>query len=134
MARRISKREQQVKPITDVLREYRRGELVQQASAELAAVVQAVKTLRKGGSVTITLAVSPDKHSTREVEVQAKVTSSIPKRGMKAATFFIGDGNELLRNDPDQIDAFAEEVDEDGVVTERPRLSAVPSPRDGTDG
>ena len=124
-----------MKPITDVIREYRRGELAQLASHEMAQVVQAVKTLRKSGSVTITLTVNPDKHSAKEVEVQAKVTSSIPKRGLKAATFFIGESNELLRNDPDQIDAFEDVVDAStGEVTERPRLTAVPAPRDGTDG
>ena len=123
-----------MKPITDVLREYRRGELVQMATHEMAAVTQAVKTLRKTGSVTITLQISPDKHSQKEVEIQASVSSKLPKRGLKPATFFIGADNELLRNDPDQIDAFEEHVDDDGVVTNRPRLSAVPAPRDGTDG
>ena len=124
-----------MKPITDVLREYRRGELVQMASHEMAAVVAAVRTLRKPGTVTITLTISPDKHSAKEVEVQASVSAKLPKRGLKAATFFIGQGDELLRNDPDQIDAFEEVVDPStGEVSERPRLSAVPAPRDGTDG
>ena len=122
-------------PITDTIRDYRRGELAQLATHELAAVMQAVKTLRKSGSVTITLTVSPDKHSAKEVEVQASVSSKLPKRGLKPATFFIGPNNELLRNDPDQIDAFEEVVDpKTGEVSERPRLSAVPAPRDGTDG
>ena len=122
-------------PITDTIRDYRRGELAQMATQEMAAVVQAVKTLRKSGSVTITLTINPDKHSAKEVEVQASVAAKLPKRGLKAATFFIGAGDELLRNDPDQIDAFEEVVDPGtGEVTERPRLSAVPAPRDGTDG
>lgn len=117
-----------MKPITDVLREYRRGELVQNASHELAAVVAAVVNLRKPGSVTITLEIKPDKHSAKEVEVQATVTSKLPKRGMKSGTFFVGRDMELLRNDPDQIDAFDADT---GEVRDEP-LRAVPSARDGT--
>lgn len=119
-----------MKPITDVMREYRRGELVQNATHEMAAVVAAVVALRKPGSVTITLEIRPDKHSAKEVEVQASVSSKLPKRGMKAGTFFVGRDNELLRNDPDQIDAFDPDT---GEVQNEP-LRAVPAPRDGTDG
>lgn len=121
-----------MKPITDVIREYRNGELVHIASADFAAVVDAVKKLRKKGAITIQLTVSPDKHSSREVEVQASVKVDIPRRGMKAATFFIGAQNELLRNDPDQTEAFDPET---GEVLARPIVAAVPStPRDGTGG
>lgn len=125
------------KPITDVIREYRNGELVRNASDDFAALVAAVRTLRKAGSITIRLEVKPDKHSAKEVEVQAVVKLDVPRKGMKAATFFIGAGDELLRNDPEQLDAFVEVVDpRTGEVSERPRMAAVPTPapRDGTDG
>lgn len=126
-----------MKPITDVLREYRNGELVRMANTDLAQLVAAVKTLRKAGSITIKLEVKPDKHSAKEVEVQATVKLDVPRKGMKSATFFIGADDELLRNDPDQLDVFEEHVDaRTGEVTTRPRMSAVPTaaPRDGTDG
>lgn len=112
-----------MKPITDVIREYRNGELVRNATQDFAELVHAVKTIRKGGSITITLEVKPDKHSAKEVEVQATIKQSLPRKGMKSSTFFIGADNELLRNDPDQMDAFTEH-DADGVVIERPNLRA----------
>lgn len=122
-----------MKPITDVLRDYRRGELVNHATAELAQVIAAVKNLRKPGSVTITLSIKPDKHSSKEVEVQADVSVKVPKRGLKPTSFFVGRDNELLRSDPDQIDAFDPDT---GEVTAPATLAAVPkaAPRDGTDG
>lgn len=110
------------KPITDVIREYRNGELVRNASDDFAQLVGAVKALRKAGSITIRLEVKPDKHSAKEVEVQAVVKLDVPRKGMKAATFFIGAGDELLRNDPEQMDAFDPET---GEVQEGPRLRDV---------
>lgn len=122
-----------MKPITDVIREYRNGELARLATDELAKAVAAVKQHRKPATVTLVLKISPDKHSQREVEVQADVTAKLPKRGLKAATFFTGRDNELLRSDPDQTEAFDPETGE--VVTPAP-LREVPkaAPRDGTDG
>jgi hypothetical protein len=122
-----------MKPITDTIREYRNGELAALGTQAMAEAVAAVRQHRKPATVTIKLVISPDKHSQREVEVQADVTTKLPKRGLKPATFFTGRDNELLRSDPDQTDFIDETT---GEVTTRPLMSAVPTPapRDGTDG
>lgn len=125
--------------LSELIAGHRRGELDNAAARDLADLIRAVKATHQGGSITITLGIKPDKHSSTEVEVTAKVSVKVPKRPIKPATLFINDKNELTRTDPDQLDAFPEtEEDVDpstGEVTERPRLVAVrAAPRDGTDG
>lgn len=112
-----------MKPITDVIREYRNGQLVDQATAAFAELIQAVQHTRKGGEFTRKLKVTPESGSANGVEVVADMAVKAPRPTMPKAIFFVDADYSLSRNDPAQREMFREVVDgTTGEVTERPIL------------
>jgi hypothetical protein len=95
-----------MKPITDVLREIRKGRVVDHASEVLAEVVQAVDATKKAGSITIKLTITPEKGGGSQKTISAKVTSSKPEEDLPDAIFFSDEEGDLHRNDPEQGEMF----------------------------
>lgn len=91
-----------MKPFTDVLREYRRGALVDEATAALAEVVKGVRETGKSGSVTLTIKVSHQKGDRDVMELEAAVNGKPPKEPLPAAIFFADEDGSLHRQDPKQ--------------------------------
>lgn len=91
-----------MRPITDVLREYRRGRAVDLASQRLAELIMAVDETNKAGEITIKIKVKPQKGGGSEKTLAIDVKSKIPEMDLPEAVFFSdGDGN-LHRTDPAQ--------------------------------
>jgi hypothetical protein len=113
--------------ITDVLRDIRRGRVVDAATLELASVVRDAKATGKPGELTIKLKITPDKADPDVIRVSAEVKGKSPRPDLPDGMFFTNEEGDLLREDPKKIHRFAgvsdaEEVDADGVVTERAAL------------
>lgn len=98
-----------MRPITDVLREIRKGRAVDLASRQLAEVVRAVEETGKPGEVTITLKVKPDEE-TGVLKLSPSVKCKVPQPDIGEAVFFAAtDGSgDLLRTDPRQKEMFSE--------------------------
>lgn len=112
------------RPFTDSLREYRNGALVRHLTEAQAEVLAAVVATRKAGAVTLKLKFVPEDGSPNGVTVEAAVSTTVPKKSLPKAVFFVNDGG-LFRNDPMQGEMFTESVDPTtGEVTERPVLRA----------
>ena len=97
-----------MRPITDVLREYRRGVAVDQASVLLAEVVRAVDETNKSGEVTITIKVKPDKGGGSGKNLAVLVKSKRPERDIPEAVFFSDADGDLHRTDPSQQEMFSD--------------------------
>lgn len=93
---------------TDVLRDIRKGRVVEAASEALAEVTRAVMETGKGGTVTLTLTVKPQAKGDNAIVVGAKVAAKAPKLDLPEAIFFADGEGSLLRDDPTQQRMFAD--------------------------
>lgn len=115
--------------ITDILRDIRKGRVVDTASEELAEVVRSVLDTNKAGAYTIQISVKPQGKNDNAVILGVKLSSSIPKMEQPEGLFFANLDGDLLRDDPTQQRMFADATGpraepvttfdpETGVVTE----------------
>lgn len=95
-----------MRPITDVLREYRNGRLADIASQRLAELVQAVDETNKPGELTIKFKVKPEKGGGSQKTIACDVKSKIPEIDLPEAVFFSDDEGNLHRTDPAQREMF----------------------------
>lgn len=99
-----------MRPITDVLREYRRGRAVDLASQRLAELIMAVDETNKAGEIVIKIKVKPQKGGGSEKTLHIDVKSKIPELELPEAVFFSdGEGN-LHRSDPAQSELTFRDV------------------------
>ena len=102
-----------MKPFTDVLRDIRKGRVVDEATAKLALATMAAIDTGKAATVTLTLTIKPEK-SGETVEILSTVKAKCPEADLPKAMFFVTrdeDGVDLLRTDPNQRALFDEVVD-----------------------
>lgn len=111
-----------MRPITDVLRDIRKGRVVDDATHKLARVVESVMETKKAGTLTIELTVKPQKNDDEQVVIVSKVKAKTPEMDLPDAIFFVDDEFDLVRDDPKQRELFAEA---DAPATRKPR--AVPA-------
>lgn len=101
-----------MRPITDVMRDIRKGRAVDEASEQLAEVVRAVQATGKAGSVTIKLTVEPKPGEGDAFVIKPEVSAKIPRPKLPDAIFFATDDGDLVREDPNQREMFR---DTDGL-------------------
>lgn len=93
--------------ITDIIRDVKKGRLVEEATAKLAEVVRAVDETGKAGSITITLTIKPG--DANEKTLSSSVTMKKPAKEIPEAIFFSDEDGDLHRTDPRQQEMeFAE--------------------------
>lgn len=114
--------------ITDVLRDIRRGRVVDAASVELAGVVRDAVATGKAGELTLKIKVTPDKGDPNLIRVTCEVKGKSPRPDLPDGLFFADKEGDLLREDPERVMRFADAAaaDEDvdpltGEVTARSR-------------
>lgn len=98
-------------PFTDVLSQIRRGLVVTELTQELAALCEAVIDTGKPGELVLKIKIKPPKGDSCQVTLQPTVSAKLPKADMPDGIFFVGEGGDLLRNDPDQKEMFAPVMD-----------------------
>lgn len=91
-----------MRPITDVLREYRKGRAVDLASQRLAELIMAVDETNKAGEITVKIKVKPAKGGGSEKTLHIDVKSKIPEVDLPEAVFFSDSEGNLHRTDPAQ--------------------------------
>lgn len=91
-----------MRPITDVLREYRRGRAVDLASQRLAELIMAVDETNKAGELTIKIKIKPQKGGGSEKTMHIDVKSKVPEMDLPEAVFFSDAEGNLHRSDPAQ--------------------------------
>lgn len=95
-----------MRPFTDILRDIRRGRVVDALTEELAEVVRAVKDTDKAGSLTLKLDIKPQGKDGEQVVLSAKISKSVPMAPLPDAIFFADIEGDLLRDDPNQREMF----------------------------
>jgi hypothetical protein len=91
-----------MKPITDVLREYRKGALADEASDVFAKVIRAVMETGKPGTLTLTLTAKPHKGDSAIIILAGEVNGKPPKETLPDAIFYADEEGGLHRADPKQ--------------------------------
>lgn len=97
-----------MRPFTDVLRDIRKGRVVDAAGEELAEVVRAVLDTTKPGELTLKLTVKPQGKGDNAVIVSAKLSAKVPQADLPDALFFADLDGDLLRDDPTHVRMFAD--------------------------
>lgn len=88
--------------ITDILRDIRKGRVIEEATTTMNDVVRAVDETGKEGSVTITIKIKPSKHGGPEKTILAEVKAKKPIAEIPPAVFFSDNDGDLHRIDPNQ--------------------------------
>ena len=88
--------------ITDILREIRKGQAIEEATAALADVVRAVDETGRPGKLTITLTIKAAPHGGPEKQITAEIKMAKPVASIAPAIFFSDDEGDLFRVDPRQ--------------------------------
>jgi hypothetical protein len=90
---------------SDYLREIERGQLLNDLSSEMQALVQAVYDTGKAGALTLKIAIKPEGRASMEtVTLTAALDVKLPKPERVSSLFFITPENNLTRRDPRQGD------------------------------
>lgn len=92
---------------TDILRDIRKGRVVEAASLALAEAVRAARFHGKPAEVTLKIIVKP-KPGDNLIYLLPKVSTKIPQSDLPEGLFFADDEGDLLREDPTQTRMFAE--------------------------
>lgn len=93
-----------MKPFTDVLREYRKGQLADEATDELAKVVKGVTETGQAGELTVKLKIKPQKGDSGIIIVSGEVVAKTPREALPDAIFYADDEGGLHRREPRQAD------------------------------
>lgn len=105
-----------MRPFTDVLRDIRKGRIVDAAGEELARVVRGVLETDKAGTLTLKLSIKPQGKGDNAVIVSAALTASVPQASLPDALFFADVEGDLLRDDPTQTRMFADAREDRGLI------------------
>jgi hypothetical protein len=97
-----------MRPFTDVIRDIRKGRVVEAASDQLAEVVRGVLDTSKAGELTLKLTIKPQGKGDNAVIVSAKLSAKVPQASLPDALFFADIDGDLLRDDPTQSRMFAD--------------------------
>lgn len=114
-----------MRPITDVLRDIRRGRAVEQATRLLAEVVRAVDETGKAGEVTIKMKVKPEKGGGSQKTITCEVKAKKPEADIPEAVFFSDPDGDLHRTDPAQSEMFSD-ASKGAVPSDRPGAGPAP--------
>ncbi|MCG9105604.1 hypothetical protein LH433_02385 [Laribacter hongkongensis] len=90
------------RPITDILHELRRGDLVDEASDALKEVVTAVEQTGKAGELTLKLIVKPASKGTGTMVIADKLTKKMPELPRGETIMFSTPEGNLQTSDPRQ--------------------------------
>ncbi|WP_426043676.1 hypothetical protein [Caulobacter sp. DWR3-1-2] len=91
---------------TDILRQIRKGRVVEELTEQLAEVTAAVRATGKAGEITLKLKVKPMKGDSYQVALAAGVTSKSPRDDLPEGIFFLTEDGGLVRSDPNQKEMF----------------------------
>lgn len=88
------------RPFTDVLRDMRFGETLDELTAEFNQLVAAVDNTGKAGSITLTIKLKPS--TAGAIEVTDDIKAKVPQLSKGSSLFFPTVEGNLVRNDPRQ--------------------------------
>ncbi len=97
-----------MKPITEILMQYRNGRAVDLISRDFAECVRAVDETGAAAELTIKIKIEPEKGGGSQKELSIKRQSKLPKADIPKAVFFSDVEGDLHRSDPNQGEMFSE--------------------------
>lgn len=105
-------------PFTDIFNQIRKGSATTEATEQYSEIVKACLVTGKSGELTIKVKFTPEKGvsgrnsiSSAQFEIEASVTSKIPKLPIPKAIFYGNVEGDLLRDDPEQRPIFGDAED-----------------------
>ena len=101
-----------IRPFSDLLRELRYGEALDELSAALNELVAQCVASNKPGELRLTLKLKPSKSGA--IEITDTLAVAPPKGERGSSLFFATPENNLVRNNPRQTNLDLRQVDTDG--------------------
>ena len=86
----------------EFLQTFRRGELLADGDAKLSELVEAISATGGSGSMTLKIALKPNKAG--QIEIVPDLTIKKPARALGTGIYFATDDGRLTRRDPHQMD------------------------------
>lgn len=108
-----------------VLRNQRRGALLQELSEELQRLTASVREHGKGGSVTLVIKVSPANGDASAMSVIDEVRVKVPQAKRPNSLFYATDDGRLVREDPNQKEMVLKVAEAPPVAEEPVKLAQV---------
>lgn len=91
------------RPFADFLREQGKGQLHEELTDEMHALVAAINETGKKGVLQITLTFEPNKKNPDMLMVTDDVRSKAPQPDKRASVFYTDDHGNVTRSDPNQL-------------------------------
>lgn len=91
-----------IQPFDHIIRQINNGQLVDELTDEMTAVIEAVKMTGKTGKISLTLTLCPGGPNNSQLEVKPSITGTKPELPRPFSYFFINDDYGLQREDPRQ--------------------------------
>jgi len=95
--------------LISMLRTHDKGRAIGLIESDLREVVTAVKSIGKGGKLTLTISIKPLDKEGDQVSVELDSKVNCPKPEAKPSLYFITRESGLSRNHPDQLSLFTNE-------------------------
>jgi hypothetical protein len=96
--------------ITDILREYRNGKLLDYATRKFQEAVRAVDETGKPATFNLKIKIKPSKDLEAEKNLSAGVDLKLPQPDIADAVFYSDSEGDLHRSDPSQNEMFKDEL------------------------
>lgn len=90
------------RPALDLIGELRRGKAAAELSDHVHALIAACTDTGKKGELVLRLQFEPDKDDDTRMKVTDSIVVKKPTRTVKPSLFFLSDGGNLSRTDPNQ--------------------------------
>jgi hypothetical protein len=99
------------RPFFDTVRDFRRGQFLEECADKLQEVIASVEETGKAGKLVIEIAVAPASRGQGAVRVADKVTAKLPALPIGETIMFVTPDNNLVVNDPRQTSLPLKSVD-----------------------
>jgi hypothetical protein len=101
------------RPFFDTVRDFRRGQFLEECADKLQEVIASVEETGKAGKLVIEIAVAPASRGQGAVRVADKITTKLPALPAGETIMFVTNDNNLVANDPRQGSFELKQVDTD---------------------
>jgi hypothetical protein len=108
---------EQVRPFAAVIQEINNGDFAEQLGKDILALVNAVRTQSRKGSLTVKFEVSPRKGNTNALNLVGRRDLKLPQEEPIESVFFADKHGNLLRDDPRQMALPLREVSKPAYAT-----------------
>lgn len=93
---------QAIRPFDEILRAINNGQLIDDLTDEMTAVISAIRATGKSGKISVTLSLHPRGSDNTQMEVRPSIKGVAPEMERRISLFYVNRDDGLQREDPRQ--------------------------------